>query len=307
MEKFLNKLERKFGRYAIPNLSLYIIIGYVIGYILTLTGSVEFISLNPFRFLHGEIWRIITWIIVPPSALNIFTIIMLIFYYSLGSSLENAWGTFRYNMYIFSGILFTILGAFILYGVYLAMGYPGEIVGSFISGAFSTYYINLSIFLAFAALFPNMQVLLYFIIPIKIKWIAILDVVVLLISFFSGNMGIKVAVITSLLNFIIFFFGTMNFKRYTPKEIKRRADFKRQVSGAEHRVYQNRPAGNTAKSENPNSDNTVSFKKITKHKCAICGRTELDGEDLEFRYCSKCKGNYEYCQDHLFTHEHKSN
>ena len=116
MENFLNKLERKIGKYAISNLSLYIILAYVIGYILTLTGSVEFISLNPYKILHGQIWRIITWIIVPPSALNIFTIIMLFFYYSLGTSLERTWGTFRYNVYIFSGILFTVIGAFLLFG-----------------------------------------------------------------------------------------------------------------------------------------------------------------------------------------------
>ena len=286
MEDFLNKLEKKCGKYAISNLSLYIIVAYVIGYILTLTGSMEFISLNPFKILHGQIWRIITWIIVPPSTLNIFTIIMLFFYYSLGTSLERTWGTFRYNIYIFSGMLFTILGAFLLYGIYSLMGYPGEVVGMFISNAFSTYYINLSIFLAFAAIYPNMQVLLYFIIPVKIKWLAWLDVAVLLISFFTGNMGIKVSIIASLLNFILYFLGTMNVKRFSPKDIHRRTEFKKQASAAQ-RVY------------------TTPDGKITKHKCAVCGRTELDGDHLEFRFCSKCNGNYEYCQDHLFTHVHR--
>lgn len=286
MEKLLNKLERKFGRYAISNLSLYIIIAYVIGYVLTLTGSVEFISLNPFKILHGQIWRVVTWIIVPPSTLNIFTIIMLFFYYSLGTSLERTWGTFRYNIYIFSGFLFTVVGGFLLYGIYLAMGYPGEVVGLFISNAFSTYYINLSIFLAFAAIYPNMQVMLYFIIPVKIKWLAWLDVAVLLISFFTGNMGIKVSIIASLLNFILFFLTTINIKRFSPKEVHRRTSFKREASQAQ-RTY------------------TTPGGKVTKHKCAICGRTELDGDNLEFRFCSKCNGNYEYCQDHLFTHEHR--
>ncbi|MCR5788467.1 MAG: rhomboid family intramembrane serine protease [Lachnospiraceae bacterium] len=286
MEKFLNKLERKYGRYAISNLSLYIIIAYVIGYILTLTGSVEFISLNPYQILHGQIWRIVTWIIVPPSTLNIFTIIMLFFYYSLGTSLERTWGTFRYNIYIFSGMLFTILGAFLLYVIYLLLGYPGEVVGMFISNAFSTYYINLSIFLAFAAVYPNMQVLLYFIIPVKIKWLAWLDVAVLLISFFTGNMGIKVAILASLLNFIIFFLGTVDIKRFTPKEVHRRTEFKKQTVSA-------------------TPGYTTTDGKTAKHKCVICGRTELDGDHLEFRYCSKCNGNYEYCQDHLFTHEHR--
>ena len=286
MEKFLNKLERKFGKYAISNLSLYIIIAYVIGYILTLTGSMEFISLNPYKVLHGQIWRIVTWVIVPPSTLNIFTVIMLFFYYSLGTSLERTWGTFRYNVYIFSGMLFTILGAFILYAVYAIAGYPGEVIGMFIANAFSTYYINLSIFLAFAAIYPNMQVLLYFIIPVKIKWLAWLDAAVLLISFFTGNMAIKVSIIASLFNFILFFLGTINVKRFSPGEVHRRAEFKKQT-------------------ETVRKGYTASDGRITKHKCAICGRTELDGDHLEFRFCSKCNGNYEYCQDHLFTHTHR--
>ncbi|HAG69235.1 MAG TPA: hypothetical protein DCL38_04605 [Lachnospiraceae bacterium] len=286
MEKLLNRLERRFGRYAISNLSLYIIIAYVIGYILNLTGSMEFISLNPYKILHGQIWRAVTWIIVPPSTLNIFTVIMLMFYYSLGSSLERTWGTFRYNVYIFSGMIFTVLGAFLLYGIYSLMSYPQEVVGMFISNAFSTYYINLSIFLAFAAIYPNMQVLLYFIIPVKIKWLAWLDAAVILISFFTGNMAIKVSIMASLLNFIVFFLGTMNLKRYSPGELHRRAEFRRQAEGAA-KVYTNTDG------------------RITKHKCAICGRTELDGDNLEFRFCSKCNGNYEYCQDHLFTHTHR--
>lgn len=278
MNNFLNKMERKFGKYAIHNLSLYIIVGYVIGYFLTMTGSVEFISLNPDKILHGQIWRIVSWILVPPSSFSFFTIIMLFFYYSIGNSLEKTWGAFRYNVYILSGMLFTLIGAFLLYAGYVGLGgYPGEVVGTFVSTAFSTYYINLSIFLAFAACYPDMQVLLYFIIPIKIKWLAYLDAAVLAFSFFGGNMAIKIAIVTSLLNFILFFIGTRNYKRVSPKEVHRRHAYQQEVHAA---------------------------TGITKHKCAVCGRTELDGDNLEFRFCSKCNGNYEYCQDHLFTHEH---
>ncbi|MCR5357384.1 MAG: hypothetical protein K6E63_08290 [Lachnospiraceae bacterium] len=290
MNNFLNKLERRFGKYAIPNLSKYIIFGYVIGYGLTLMdrlagssakGLITFISLDPYMILHGQIWRLITWIIVPPSSLGIFTIIMLLLYYSLGTSLERTWGTFRFNVYIFGGMLFTVIGAFILFACYNLAGYTdiysAELLGSFIALYFSTYYINLSIFLAFAAEYPDMQLMLYFIIPIKIKWLAILDVVLVLYDFFTGTWEIKVVVIASLLNFAIFYLSTRNYKRVSPKEIRRRQTFKNEV-------------------RRQNS--------ITKHKCAICGRTEKDGDNLEFRFCSKCNGNYEYCQDHLFTHDH---
>ena len=159
---FLNKMERKFGRYAIHNLSTYIIGAYVIGYFLYFLAPgvlYNYLSLEPYYILRGQIWRLITWVLIPPESPGIFTIIMLMLYYSLGNSLEQTWGAFRYNAYIFSGIISTIIGAFILYAV---MG--GNIV--FGQALFSTYYINMSIFLAFAVCYPNMELLLYFIIPI---------------------------------------------------------------------------------------------------------------------------------------------
>lgn len=272
---WLNKLERKFGRYAIHNLTLYLIGGYVIGYGMSLLmpSLLGWLTLEPGYILRGQIWRIVSWVLVPPSG-NILTIIIMMFlYYSLGKALENTWGAFRYNVYIFSGILFTVLGAFILY--FMTGGVIG--VGSF----FSTYYINMSIFLAFAASYPDMELMLYFILPIKIKWMALVYAAVILYSLIRGNIVTRVAIIASLLNFVIFFFSSRNMKPFTPKERARKAAYKKQTK-APHMTYANG----------------------AKHRCAVCGRTELDNPNLEFRFCSKCKGNYEYCQDHLFTHEH---
>lgn len=285
MEKLLNKLERKIGRYAIRNLSLFLIIAYAIGYVFTLismTGVVsllDLVVLDPYKIMHGQVWRIFSWVLVPPSNLDFFTIIMLYFYYSIGTTLERTWGAFRYNVYIFSGIIFSVIGAFLLYAYYVGYGgMDSASVGSVISMAFNTYYINLSIFLAFAAVYPDTQVLLFFIVPVKMKWMGILDVVLLAYSFIVGSLSVRVSIVMSLLNFIVFFFGTRNYQRVSPKEIKRRRDFARDVRNVS--------------------------RSVTKHKCAICGRTERDGADLEFRFCSKCNGNYEYCKDHLFTHEH---
>lgn len=293
MNSLLNKMERKIGRYAISNLSLYIIIAYAIGYILSLTGTLDFLRLNPYEILQGQVWRVVTWIIVPPSSLGIFTIIMLFFYYSLGNNLERTWGTFRYNVYIFGGMLFTLLGAFLLYVIYaIILKQPGDYVGLIIGYSFSTYYINMSIFLAFAAMYPNMSVMLYFIIPIKMKWMALVYAFFILLQAIQGSFATRVAIFMSLLNFIIFFFGTRNYKSISPKEFKRKAEFHRQVNNA------NRSTGAYAKASNGTN-------VITKHKCAICGRTELDGDYLEFRFCSKCNGNYEYCNEHLFSHKHK--
>ena len=280
---FLNKMERKFGRYAIPELTKYIILCYVIGYALevfhnmTGVGIMGYLALSPYHILHGQIWRLVSWVLIPPSGLDIFTIIMLFFYYSLGTALERTWGEFRYNVYIFSGILFTVIGAFLLYFI------GGLQISLYGASIISTYYINLSIFLAFAANYPDMQVLLYFVIPIKIKWMAYLDIAYLAYNFIRvsgyGAWAVRMMILVSLLNFIIFFFMTRNYKTISPREIHRKQQFKKAVHPK----------------MTPN---------ITKHKCAICGRTENDGDDLEFRFCSKCNGNYEYCQEHLFTHTH---
>lgn len=273
---FLNKMERKYGRYAIRNLSAYIIALYAAGYVMTLIMPqiFSYLTLEPYYILKGQVWRLVSWILVPPGRIDIFTIIMLFFYYSVGNSLEQTWGAFRYNVYIFSGILFTAIGAFILF---FALGQKVL----FSTSLFSTYYINMSIFLAFAASYPNAQVLLYFFIPIKIKWLGILYGVLIISDFLQSSWVGKVAILASLLNFVLFFFATRNMKKFSPKEHMRKRNFQKAV----------RPE--------KRADGSV-----TKHKCAVCGRTELDGENLEFRFCSKCDGNYEYCQDHLFTHTH---
>ena len=273
---FLDKMERKFGRYAISNLSIYIIITYAAGYLLTALAPnvVSYLVLEPALILRGQIWRLVTWLLIPPGSLDLFTIITLMFYYSIGSSLERTWGAFRYNVYIFSGILMSIVGSFILYFIFGG----GTTLLLYTGTVFSTYYSSMSIFLAFAATYPNMQVLFMMIIPLKVKWLGIAYVVLMLWDMITAGWGVRVMLICSLMNFIIFFFTTRNMSRYNPREIHRRQAYKKAV-------HQSRV-------------------NVTKHKCAICGRTEKDGEHLEFRFCSKCNGNYEYCQDHLFTHTH---
>ncbi|WP_090526268.1 hypothetical protein [Pseudobutyrivibrio sp. UC1225] len=282
----LDKLEKKFGKYAIPNLIVYLLIGYVIGYLLQFgqkyTGVpyLNYLTLEPHYILRGQIWRLVSWIIIPPDTSFIWAIIMFMLYYQLGSSLENTWGSFRFNVYIFGGMLFTIIGAFITYAIYG----PTVPIGQFIS----TYYINLSIFLAFSTCFPDMQVMLYFIIPVKMKWMSIFYLVIVGYSIVSylmaGYLFAAMPIIASLLNWFIFFMMTRNLQRYNPKDIHRRAEFRRQATPPRTQYRDGTP--------------------IARHKCAVCGRTEISNPELEFRFCSKCNGNYEYCSEHLFTHQH---
>lgn len=282
--KFIDKLERKFGRFGIPNLTIYMIVCYVIGYALMIVnpGILNWLSLEPAYILRGQVWRLVTWVLYPPSTSGVlwFAIAVLFFYYPIGTSLERTIGTFKYTLYILSGVIFTILGAFILY--FLLGG--NVLVGN----VFSTYYISLSTFLAYAMCYPDMQVLFMFIIPVKMKWMAIFYVVIVVYEMIqyvmAGAWYLVIPIVASLLNFIIFYFGTKDFSRYNPKEIHRRNEFRRAME----------PQGRMKSGSG----------SVTKHKCAICGRTELDDPNLEFRFCSRCNGNYEYCQDHLFTHTH---
>lgn len=285
---WLNKLERKFGRYAIPNLMNYIIVLYAAGFVLNMlnpTFYYQYLSLNAEAILHGQIWRVVTFIIEPPSYSLIWILFALSLYYFIGRELEHAWGAFRFNLYFFSGMLFHVAAAIL---VYLLTG---------LSLPLGTTYLNLSLFLVFAALYPDVQFMLYFIIPVKAKWLALLDgifflyavVQAFLPAYGGGPYGIiykanALAAVVSILNFLIFFLSSRYAKPYAPNQLKRKREFRKNVRQASRPVQM---YGNGA-----------------KHRCAVCGRTELDDEGLEFRYCSKCSGNLEYCQDHLFTHTH---
>ncbi len=288
----LNKLEKKFGRFAIPNLTLYLIGSYVLGYILSFVGdgaALSWIAFYPPLILSGEIWRLISWVIMPAGSFDILMVLMLFIFYQFGTILEKTWGSFRFNVYVLSGIIITVIGGFITYAISPA--------ASFTLMSFSTYYISLSIFLAVAAMYPNMEVMLYFIIPIKFKWAAVIHLAYLgymcFKAFSVGAIGTVVLIIASLVNCALMMYLVKN--DYTSpgaqfKNARRKAEFKRKV--------------NEGRKEAASMGYRNASGTVTKHKCAICGRTELDGDELEFRFCSKCEGNYEYCQDHLFTHQH---
>ena len=278
---FLNKMERKYGRYAIRNLMYYIIILYGIGFVvMKFAPSLYwgYLCLDVRSILHGQIWRLVTFLIYPPSTDFIYIIFSMYLYYMIGTQLEYQWGAFRFNVYFLTGVVGHILAAFI---AYFALGLTG------IYFPMTTNYLNLSLFFAYAALYPNVEFLLFFIIPIKVKYLALLDGVFFVYNIFqSVKNGIMyspayfatgVCAIMSIVNFLLFFALTRNIKKYSYKEYNRKKTYRREVHQA---------------------------SRGSRHKCAICGRTEADDPNLEFRYCSKCNGNYEYCQEHLFTHEH---
>ncbi len=285
----LNKLERKFGRYAVRDLMKYISILYIVGVAVQLFAPgiyFQYLSLDAEKICQGQIWRIATFLIYPPiggawigmggslaGALNLgfdlfFNVLIIYCYRNLGAVLERMWGSFRFNLYIVVGVVGHVLASLIIYLVFHDVY------------IMTTEYLNFSLFLVIALLFPETSFYIYGLLPIKAKWLALFDCLLYGYIIVFGGAADRIAVIISLLN-VILFLGMTGSTKYSPKEIKRKQQFKSKVNQAVHEVERN-----------------------GRHRCAVCGRTELDNPELTFRYCSKCEGDLEYCQDHLYTHQH---
>ncbi len=257
---WLDKLEKRFKRFGIRGLMNYIIgLNAIVFFMIQVEPEFLYnIVLIPEMVMQGQVWRLVTYLFIPPSSSAIFLIFVLYFYYMIGSSLEREWGTFRFN-------------------VYYLLGMVGTTAAVFITGGMATsVYLNLSLFLAFAYIFPNYQILLFFFFPIKVKYLAYLDVAFILYAIFTEPLSGKIAAVVSILNFLVFF-GKDIFIG-----LKRgRKNYQRKKSYV------------------------VQFPRDhTVHKCEICGRTEKDDRNLEFRYCVDCEGDHEYCMEHLYSHEH---
>lgn len=302
----INKLERKYGKYAIRNLMKYVVMLYILGffvYLISVARGVDIYSLylgfDIDAILRGQVWRIVTFLIQPLDSNILFMLVAVYLYYMIGTSLERVWGSFRFNVFYFSGVLFNILASVLIYIVLLVWS-GGQLHFTY---PISLHYINLSMFLAFATIYSDVQLLLFFIIPIKIKYISyfyvIIEVYGVVYSFMHDGMLLGVCntilLVVSMLNFLIFFVGTMKRSGRTPAQARRRRQFAKSYNNPDYSAYH---------ATVTKGDSGRHGAVITRHKCAVCGRTELDDDELEFRFCSKCDGNYEYCMDHLYTHTH---
>ena len=282
---WMYKLEQKYGRYAIPDLHKYFVFIYFIGIVLSEVGGdaiLQYLYFSVPDILSGQIWRLVTWVFCGTTG-GIFSLLFLLCLIPMGRHLEHFLGTFRMNVYLFGGVIINTIGGLLVYLVswlILGVGLPVSL---------SMYYILLSTFMALAICIPDATVNLYFILPIKMKWMLLvyfLELIYELYNYYkyAGIIGVAILgsqVIFALLNLFLFFFFSKI--RLTRKQKKRQQEFRAQMR-------QSRPEFNGTGS---------------RHKCAICGRTEADDPNLVFRYCSKCTGNKEYCQDHLFTHVHQ--
>ncbi|MCD7731522.1 MAG: rhomboid family intramembrane serine protease [Oscillospiraceae bacterium] len=211
--KLLDKLQRKFGNIYIPNLIMYIVVGniivFVFSYLFPNLPIINYLSFNRSAIFSGQIWRIVSFIFEPYNYSPIFMIISCYFYWMIGTQLERAWGGFNFNVFYFTGVI-------------------GTIIGGLITGYATCYYLNLSLFLAFAIIFPNMQFLLFFFIPIKAKYLAYVDVALLLWELIQAvvysQWGSAVSIIVAFINIAIFFGGDFTRKiidRFRYRKVRR--------------------------------------------------------------------------------------
>jgi membrane associated rhomboid family serine protease len=271
-------------RFGIPNLMRVIVIGNVAVYVLMLltqandANALSFLTFNLNALLHGEVWRLVTFVFVPAYSSPFALLISLYFYYWIGSTLERQWGTAKFNLYYISGALLTVLG------VVLA----SLITGNPYLTAAGTGYVNLSMFFAFAFLFPDTTVLLFFILPVRMKWLAYLDGALFAFDIIKAigahNWAGVVLPIVALLNFAVFIWPEVHY-------LKERAKYQNSRKTVQFRQAQQQQAKQAQ-------------QQGYRHKCAVCGRTDTDYPDLQFRYCSKCVGYHCFCQDHIFNHVH---
>ena len=271
-------------RFGIPNLMRVIVIGNVAVYVLMLltqandANALSFLTFNLNALLHGEVWRLVTFVFVPAYSSPFALLISLYFYYWIGSTLERQWGTAKFNLYYISGALLTVLGV---------------VLASLITGnpsltAAGTGYVNLSMFFAFAFLFPDTTVLLFFILPVRMKWLAYLDGALFAFDIIKAigahNWAGVVLPIVALLNFAVFIWPEVHY-------LKERAKYQNSRKTVQFRQAQQQQAKQAQ-------------QQGYRHKCAVCGRTDTDYPDLQFRYFSKCVGYHSFCQDHIFNHVH---
>ena len=287
---WMYKLEQKWGRYAIYDLHKYFVIAYLIGFALNYIGDgifLAYLSFDMQAILTGQIWRLVTWVFCVYRDGGILGLIFMLCLMSMGKSLQQVVGVFRINVYLIGGVLLNIVGGVLVSLIsWIVLGEPLPVF-------LSLYYILLSMFMALAICVPEGVVNLYGIFPIKMKWMLIvyfLELLYELYVYYSAGapLGVMFGILTltiygaqiifALLNLFLFFFLTGI--RLNRKQKKRQREFREKMRAATTKTYGPR------------------------HKCAICGKTEEDDPDLTFRFCSKCTGNKEYCQNHLFTHTH---
>ena len=288
MKKLRNRFERfcfQHRNWGIPNLMLYITVGSALVYFFTMATEnallYEWLAFDRSLILRGQVWRLFSYAILMNSSNVFFTLLMLVCYYSIGRAMENVWGTLRFNLFYLCGILIMDIYCMI-FNCYA-----------------DVYYLNLSLFLAYATMYPDAQFMIMFIIPVKAWILALVDLVLVLLGLLTSVFPYNLFSVLSIANYFLFFGKDVlrvipiswqaNFRRLFRKRPKKKAGDVKPIPFPTAGSYQ----ATVAKPKAPYT-----------HRCVVCGRTDVSDPDLEFRYCSRCSGYHCYCEDHINNHTH---
>ena len=268
---------------GIPNLMLYIVLGTAVVYVMSRIAGNTFLyyllCFDRTSILHGQIWRLITYPLTYSAGNLLLTAVVLFCYYSLGRAMENIWGTLRFNLYYLSGVVMM------------------DIYCMIFGGTADVAYLNMSLFLAYATLFPSATFLLFFIIPVKAWLFALIDLALVLVGLFSYPFPYNLFSVISLANYFLFFGkDVLNVIPMSWRANAARLFHKKPPVQKKAKVIRF-DAGSYEASQ-------ATVKAPYTHKCTVCGRTDVSNPELEFRYCSKCRGYYCYCQEHINNHAH---
>ena len=289
IDHWLDRFAWKHPRFGIPNLMYWIIGGTLLVYVLDRfsgNAATALLDFYPSAILGGQVWRLVTFVFVPQTYKILWFFLAMFFYASLGTFMEREWGTAKFTLFYLSGVVLSILYGFIAYWI---SGVEG------ISTA-SMYYVNLSLFLAFATLYPDAPMRFYFVIPLRAKWLALLYVAIMVWDIVGTPTYLLPLVLpmllpsmlASLTNYALFFWSGLC-----------------EMLGVQRRRAQHRSSPQTIRFKSAvRQQEKKAQEQGYRHKCEVCGRTDADFPDLEFRYCSKCAGYHCFCLDHIYHHEH---
>ena len=264
---------------------LFISIGAALVYLLSMATNssilYEVLCFDRASILKGQVWRLFSYVFTYDLGNPLITAISLICYYSLGRAMENIWGTLRFNLYYFCGL--------ILMDIYCM-----------IFGCFADVtYLNLSLFLGYATLYPDARFLLFFIIPVKAWIFAMIDLGLMLYGLLLYKFPDNLFSVIALANYFLFF-GKDIVNIFPPS-------WRANASRLFRKKKQKKAAPKVIPFPNAGSyeASTASVKSPYTHCCTVCGRTDITNPELEFRYCSRCSGYRCYCEDHISDHTHQ--
>ncbi len=286
----MKNLRKKFERFCfkhrdkgIPNLMLYISLGTALVYLFTFALQnpilYNYLCFDRQAILQGQVWRLLTYVLTDYNSNMVLMLISLVCYYSLGRAMENAWGTCRFTLFYFCGVLMM------------------DIYCMIFGGVASPYYLNLSLFLGYATLYPDARFLLFFIIPVKAWIFALIDLALVVFGLVMYPFPMNLFSVISLANYFLFFGKDVANVIPLSWRIKIRKLFKKKGSAPKAQPK-------TGTIPFPQGGRPAPVKADYTHRCTVCGRTDVSNPELEFRYCSRCNGYHCYCQDHISNHNH---